>query len=511
MDDAPCIVHGSTLDHMFYSLMTTLGLSVKTYSNTHESKVYGTGQGSTCPPPAWGQIVSKLFDAHGKRAHGATYQSPDGRHELFLHMLGFVDDTKNHVNDMMCPHPLSVDALVTLMAEDSQLWSDLLHGAGTALECNKLYFYVSYWKFEPSGRPYLDATLKTTIPVSSPDRSTTVHKSGSELIVRTGMAKILTQYRPSALNRRLQSFPKKSTATVVPVLPANSVPIDPPQNFPRHWRVPTGVGTNALRPPFPRLPATAFAARIAALEPSLQDLLTNVVLLLPLPEIFTLLRIHPILTLVGDGGAKTCRGSFGAVAAINTIRILTVAGTVAGPDPWSYRSEGYAMAAIVLAITILLDTLSLPRPCRFAIQIFSDKEGLVKRIASMQKWETVYPSSALLSKWDILSVILTFLKKLPSAPLVQHVTRHQDDDQPVHLLPLSAQLNCEADVLTILALDAIPSPIPVVPIFPSAMCHLDIREETITCRHASALCWSATNPAMIEYVCARNDLGSDYL
>jgi hypothetical protein len=125
MDDAPCIVHGSTLDHMSYSLMTALGLSVKTYSNTDESKVYGTGQGSTYSPPAWVQIVSKLFDTHGKRAHGATYQSPDGHHKLFLHMLGFLDDTKNHVNDMMCSHPLSVDALVTLMAEGSQLWSDL--------------------------------------------------------------------------------------------------------------------------------------------------------------------------------------------------------------------------------------------------------------------------------------------------------------------------------------------------------------------------------------------------
>jgi hypothetical protein len=63
--------------------------------------------------------VSKLFDAHGKRVHGATYQSPDGVHHIFLHMLGFVEDTKTHVNDMMSPRSLSVDALVEKMAEDS--------------------------------------------------------------------------------------------------------------------------------------------------------------------------------------------------------------------------------------------------------------------------------------------------------------------------------------------------------------------------------------------------------
>jgi hypothetical protein len=75
-----CPVHGKTLNQMSYSLLTTLGLSEQTYSNKAESRVYGTGQGSTYPPPAWGQIVSKLFDAHCKRAHGAQYESPNGSH-----------------------------------------------------------------------------------------------------------------------------------------------------------------------------------------------------------------------------------------------------------------------------------------------------------------------------------------------------------------------------------------------------------------------------------------------
>jgi hypothetical protein len=78
MTEDVCIVHGATLDKMLYSLLTALGISDQTYSNEPMSRVYGTGQGSTYPPPGWGQIVSKLFDAHGKRAHGASFQSPDG-------------------------------------------------------------------------------------------------------------------------------------------------------------------------------------------------------------------------------------------------------------------------------------------------------------------------------------------------------------------------------------------------------------------------------------------------
>jgi hypothetical protein len=129
MSDNVGAVHGETLNQMSYSLRTAFGLSKQTYSNEADSRVYGTGQGSTYSPPAWGQIVSKLFDAHGKRAHGATYVSPDGAHRIFLHMLGFVDDTKNHVNDMMEPSASSVPRLVSKMTEDSQLWSDLLHTA----------------------------------------------------------------------------------------------------------------------------------------------------------------------------------------------------------------------------------------------------------------------------------------------------------------------------------------------------------------------------------------------
>jgi hypothetical protein len=160
---------------MSYYLLTALGISVEAYRNETDSAVYGTGQGSTYSPPAWAQKVSKWFDAHGKRAHGATYCSPDGSITIFLHMLGFSDDTKHHVNDMMSPRAQSVETLVAKMAEDSQLWSDLLTASGAALEVPKMYFYISSWAFEASGKPFLDNTIQTTIPVQSPDRTSTVH------------------------------------------------------------------------------------------------------------------------------------------------------------------------------------------------------------------------------------------------------------------------------------------------------------------------------------------------
>jgi hypothetical protein len=123
----------------------------------------------------------------------------------------------------------------------------------------------------------------------------------------------------------------------------------------------------------------------------------------------------------------------------------------------------------------------------------------------MQKWSTHYPSTALLSEWDILSVILSFITKLPSVPVEKHVDGHQDDDNPVHLLWLPAQLNCEADALATAAPEQIQSPIPIVPVFPPAVCQLDVEESTTTRRHVFALQWAAMTTAMIDYVCARNE------
>jgi hypothetical protein len=51
-------------------------------------------------------------------------------------------------------------------------------------------------------------------------------------------------------------------------------------------------------------------------------------------------------------------------------------------------------------------------------ELYSDNLGLVDKISEMTAWETHYPSNALLSEWDILSVILSYLPKLPLPAMV---------------------------------------------------------------------------------------------
>jgi hypothetical protein len=155
------------------------------------------------------------------------------------------------------------------------------------------------------------------------------------------------------------------------------------------------------------------------------------------------------------------------------------------------------MAGLVLVIIILLDSFSLPHPCKFAIHIFSEKLGLVKRITKLKNWKKLYLSTALLLEYDLLSVILEYMKRLPTELLVHHVKGHQADEALVCTLPLPAQLNYEADALAMAALEYIPAPIPSVPVFPSAVFQLDVREATTTR-------WSAVTPDMVEYLKDRN-------
>ncbi len=174
MSEELCAIHGETLAKMKYFVSTALGISEGSYCHTTMTPVHGTGQGSCASPPVWLQICSVLFDCHEQLSTGAEFFSPDRQTVVENSMAGYVDDTKCITNDMNQTHPLPVDTLVTTMQEDTQIWGDLLHASGGALEIPKCNFYVMHWQFDDSGLPRLDAKLDTTIQLENGDRTESV-------------------------------------------------------------------------------------------------------------------------------------------------------------------------------------------------------------------------------------------------------------------------------------------------------------------------------------------------
>jgi len=116
--------------------------------------VYGIGQGSQNSPAYWIFTISTLLDCHQRTGYGATYVAADGSHSITLHLVGFVDDTNNNVNDLDNLHATAKD-LIRRMQHDAQLWSELLWASGGKLQLEKYSYYLIEWTFSVSGAPVL--------------------------------------------------------------------------------------------------------------------------------------------------------------------------------------------------------------------------------------------------------------------------------------------------------------------------------------------------------------------
>jgi type II secretory pathway pseudopilin PulG len=78
------------------------------------------------------------------------------------------------MNDMTSPEPMALQQLIARMQSDAQLWGNLLHVSGSALEISKCNYYAMHWKFKPSGIPTLATNIHTTLRFKNGDRTPTV-------------------------------------------------------------------------------------------------------------------------------------------------------------------------------------------------------------------------------------------------------------------------------------------------------------------------------------------------
>jgi hypothetical protein len=168
-----CLVHARTLQEAGYLLKTQLGVSDEFYSHCRAFLIYGTEQGSGKIPMIWCFISSMLFSIHQDKAIGASYISPDKSLSLRLFMVGFVDDTYGSVNNFSRTPPPSSTELVSMVQHNSQLWSNLLHRSGGALELTKSKYHTVSYLFTTSGAPVLQGG-QVDLCVTSGNASTTM-------------------------------------------------------------------------------------------------------------------------------------------------------------------------------------------------------------------------------------------------------------------------------------------------------------------------------------------------
>jgi hypothetical protein len=77
----------------------------------------------------------------------------DGTHQVRIGMVGFVDNSTGSCNDFRPQDQVSIHTLGKRMEHDAQLWNDILHIPGQALELPKCSFHLLYFEMAPSGKP----------------------------------------------------------------------------------------------------------------------------------------------------------------------------------------------------------------------------------------------------------------------------------------------------------------------------------------------------------------------
>ena len=65
---------GDLLRYAKYTIKTANGVSNDTYSNSSESPVFWSKQGSTVSATGWGKLVSIALDLHDKQRFGSKYR-----------------------------------------------------------------------------------------------------------------------------------------------------------------------------------------------------------------------------------------------------------------------------------------------------------------------------------------------------------------------------------------------------------------------------------------------------
>ena len=150
------LLNACTLHSAQYHIRTELGLSSTSYHHKEEMPIYGTGQGSGNSPMIWCFISSVLFDCFEATAHQVTHCNPDRTNFMYIHMIGFVDDSNGQVNSFLRDEsPEELNRLIRKAEYSATTWSNLLSATGGSLELSKCSYHIANWQFSMQGAPVL--------------------------------------------------------------------------------------------------------------------------------------------------------------------------------------------------------------------------------------------------------------------------------------------------------------------------------------------------------------------
>jgi hypothetical protein len=137
--------------------------------------------------------------------------------------------------------------------------------------------------------------------------------------------------------------------------------------------------------------------------------------------------------------------TFGVVTATSAgTRLFTTRGAAPGSRPQSFRAEGYGRLAVVRFLIRLAQYstgIALIQPFLH----FLINTSVIKRVSKALSHSWTSPNLTMAPEWDLIALITSSYRELAHPADIKWVKGHQDKARLSNSLPLSAQLNCEAD------------------------------------------------------------------
>jgi len=204
----------------------------------------------------------------------------------------------------------------------------------------------------------------------------------------------------------------------------------------------------------------------------------------------------------------------------------------------SYRAEGYGILSILRFLNRLTEYCQINQQWEW--QLTCDNQSFVDKVDSRDQdgnthqhmgneahdwtqWAEVMSSeideqdesnvtatqtttinATLDPDWDVVNEVRWNLRKSGiTGGRLEHIKGHQDQETEYSELPLSAQLNIDADRLAGEFRESMDHPETHVYMFPHACAHLHLREGTCTAQIPQLLRRAATEQQLLDYLCQR--------
>ena len=285
------------------------------------------------------------------------------------------------------------------------------------------------------------------------------------------------------------------------VLPERAVPVDVIPYYHGTWGIVRTYRKFAVPPAPQDTTHETLVELIQTLPPWERSLLQNLEFLggTTQQDLFDMIQTEGLF-IGSDGSQEGHRASFAwYMSDQDGTRLIRCNGPCYGLRPTSYRAEGYGLLSVCRLLYHLRTHFQLNLE---SCSIYCDNKSMVKKCQGRPAWlDRMYPNDKMAAEWDLLMEIWRSLEIYDPemAPTFTHVKGHQDEKMPYAQLPLSAQLNVDADQWASQFIRDNPDiDYHQVYLLPHAGVQLQFPTGTLTSQYKRALREARTTPALRE-------------